>query len=65
VADKYDEITQLEVAYDALKSQPRDAQLRMLAWLNSRLDHDYEQAMEARKEALRKRAADSAGGEQP
>lgn len=45
MADKYDEITQLEIAFDALRSQPRDAQLRMLAWLASRLDHDHEQAM--------------------
>jgi hypothetical protein len=63
MADKWDEITQLEAAYDALKSQPRDAQVRMLEWLNSRLAADYAQAMEDRKEAIRKRAADSAGAE--
>lgn len=58
MADKYDELMQLEVAYDALKTQPRDAQIRMLHYLGSRLDHEHEQAMEAK--AIRLRAAVSA-----
>lgn len=52
--DKYDEINQLNVAYDALKSQPRDAQERILTWLQDRLACDYKKAMEvqhARKNA--------------
>lgn len=55
MANKYDEITQLQVAYDALKSQPRDAQVRMLQWLADRLHADYSQAMREKDEATRAR----------
>lgn len=48
MADKWDEITQLEVAYDALKTQPRDAQARMLQWLADRLASDHENALKER-----------------
>ena len=57
MADKYDEITQLEVAYDALKTQPRDAQMRMLDWLRSRLADDYEKPIRERAEAARSRVS--------
>jgi CHAD domain-containing protein len=65
MADKYDEITQLEVAYDALKSQDRAAQRRMLTWLDARLSHDFDVDMEAKIEAAKKLKQDSARGEQP
>jgi hypothetical protein len=55
MADKYDEITQLEIAYDALKSQPRDAQRRMLVWLEARLQADFDTAMDARIENEKRR----------
>jgi len=61
MADKHDEITQLEVAFDALKSQPRDAQLRMLEWLTARLASDYSNAMIERQQAVMQRVAASAG----
>jgi hypothetical protein len=48
MADKWDEITQLEVAYDALRTQPRDAQARMLQWLADRLASDHENTLKAR-----------------
>lgn len=60
MADKWDEITQLEVAYDALKSQPREAQTRMLIWLIDRLSDDYTKAVAARTEATLKRVQSSA-----
>jgi len=56
MADKWDELTQLEEAYRCLRTQPRDAQLRMMAWLHARLDADHEEAMKARAEAARQRS---------
>lgn len=63
VASKWDEITQLEVAYDALKTQDRPAQLRMLEWLSARTAHDYKTAMEVKEAATRARIAVSASGD--
>jgi hypothetical protein len=40
MADKWDELTQLEEAYNTLKTQPRDAQIRMMWWLGERLAAD-------------------------
>lgn len=59
MADKHDEITQLGIAFDALKSQPRDAQVRILEWLSARLSSDYDQAMRERAEAARARVSAS------
>lgn len=55
MADKYNEITQLEIAFDALKTQPRDAQRRMLAWLEARLQADFDADIDARMENERRR----------
>lgn len=57
MANKWDEITQLEEAYKALATQPWEAQQRMLAWLSARLKSDFETAMVAREAATRERIA--------
>lgn len=58
MASKWDEITQLEEAYNALKTQPWEAQQRMLTWLGARLKSDFEAAMASREAETRKRIAD-------
>lgn len=52
--NKWDEITQLQIAYDALKTQPYDVQIRMLAWLESKCHSDHAEAMKARSETGRR-----------
>lgn len=60
MADKYDELTQLEAALDALKTQPREAQVRMLQYLSDRLAHDYQKAMTERNEVAKARVRPAA-----
>lgn len=64
MTDKWDEITQMDEAYKCLRTQPRDAQIRMLEWLSARLADDHDKAMQAREAAAKARIADraSAGG---
>ncbi len=51
---KWDELTQLEVAYSALKTQPYEIQTRMLAWLESRCYCDHLEAKAARESTANK-----------
>ncbi len=52
---KWSEVSQLEVALNALKTQPYDAQVRMLGWLRDRLADDYRKAIREREEEARAR----------
>jgi primosomal protein N'' len=62
--DRWDELRQLQEAYQALRTQPREGQVRMLQWLSDRLAADHAKAMQEREEAARQRIKDSATGEQ-
>jgi hypothetical protein len=53
----WDELTQLEVAYKALATQSREAQIRMLEYLADRLAEDDAKAMQSRRDAQRARIA--------
>lgn len=58
MADKWDELTQLEVAFDALKTMDREGQIRSIQWLNDRLADDYQKAIAERDASARARIAD-------
>jgi hypothetical protein len=53
--NKYDEINQLAIAFDALQTQPYEAKLRMLDWLKARIESDQRQAMAERESAAREK----------
>ncbi len=57
MSDRWEELTQLGVAFDALKTQDRPAQIRMLQYLSDRLEADYRTAMKSREVGAKKRVA--------
>jgi hypothetical protein len=54
---RWDEVTQLEEALKALKTQPYDAQCRMLEYLHARIHGDHAKAMQEREAEARERIA--------
>lgn len=57
MSNRFDEMTQLEQAYRCLKTQPYEAQLRMLDWLRARCDGDNAKAKAERERIVRERIA--------
>ncbi len=55
--DKWSEESQLHEAYRCLTTQPPEAQLRMLDWLQARIASDHAKAKKAREDAARARIA--------
>lgn len=49
MSEKWSEESQLKEAYRALKTQPYNAQVRMLAWLESRIFDDHRKATAAKQ----------------
>lgn len=62
MSEKWDELTQLEVAYKALCTQPHEARIRMLEYLKARIDHEHIKDQEAIKERVRARGKQSNPG---